>query len=281
MGPARRLPSATTASALCGNVTSSMNQIFSQEDIERFHLNGYVRLESAFDRTLTHRVMTYIWEILEQRYGFDREDPSTWNRPTKGLIKILQANRDLWNIGDQKITYAITQLLGPSWKSPTHWGTLLHTMPESPDMWNIPTGWHWDSDPLEIINGKEGLFIFIFMSHVLPQGGGTLILEGAHKLLLRYHRRGVEAKGSSHNTFFKAHPWLVDLRNNTGPMNERVARLMEQNAEIENVKVRVVELTGEPGDAVLCHPLIVHARSQNASKVPRFMLAKRIWRKQA
>ena len=165
-----------------------MNQILSQEDIERFQLNGYVRLESAFDRTLTHRVMTYIWEILEQRYGFDREDSSTWNRPTKGLIKILQANRDLWNIGDQKITYAITQLLGPSWKSPTHWGTLLHTMPESPDMWNIPT---------------------------------------------------------------------------------------------ENIKVRVVELTAEPGDAVLCHPLIVHARSQNASKVPRFMLAKRIWRKQA
>lgn len=185
-----------------------------------------------------------------------------------------------WNIGDQKITYAITQLLGPSWKSPTHWGTLLHTMPESPDMWNIPTGWHWDSDPLDIINGKEGLFIFIFMSHVLPQGGGTLILEGAHKLLLRYHRRSVEAKGGPHNTFFKAHPWLVDLRNNTGPMNERVARLMEQNAEIENIKVRVVELTGEPGDAVLCHPLIVHARSQNASKVPRFMLAKRIWREQ-
>lgn len=258
-----------------------MNQILSQEDIERFHLNGYVRLESAFDRTLTHRVMTYLWEILEQRYGFDREDSSTWNRPTKGLIKILQANRDLWNIGDQKITYAITQLLGPSWKSPTHWGTLLHTMPESPDMWNIPTGWHWDSDPLEIINGKEGLFIFIFMSHVLPQGGGTLILEGAHKLLLQYHRRGVEAKGGPHNTFFKAHPWLVDLRNNTGPMNERVARLMEQNAEIENIKVRVVELTGEPGDAVLCHPLIVHARSQNAAKVPRLMLAKRIWREQA
>ena len=63
-------------------------------------------------------------------------------------------------------------------------------------------------------------------------------------------------------------------------MNERVARLMEQNAEIENIKVRVVELTGEPGDAVLCHPLIVHARSQNAAKVPRFMLAKRIWREQ-
>ena len=177
-----------------------MNQILSQEDIERFHLNGYVRLESAFDRTLTHRVMTYIWEILEQRYGFDREDSSTWNRPTKGLIKILQANRDLWNIGDQKITYAITQLLGPSWKSPTHWGTLLHTMPESPDMWNIPTGWHWDSDPLEIINGKEGLFIFIFMSHVLQQhlwlGPAPLdltCLQQVHKCTNRYAKNEILA----------------------------------------------------------------------------------------
>lgn len=85
-------------------------------------------------------------------------------------------------------------------------------------------------------------------------------------------------KGSPRQTFFKTHPWLVDLRNNTGPMNERISRLMEQDAEIEGVRVRVAELSGEPGDAVLCHPAIVHARSQNATESPWFMLAKRIWR---
>jgi ectoine hydroxylase-related dioxygenase (phytanoyl-CoA dioxygenase family) len=36
--------------------------------------------------------------------------------------------------------------------------------------------------------------------------------------------------------------------------------------------VRVVELTGAPGDVVLWHPSLFHAASSNASDRPRFML---------
>jgi ectoine hydroxylase-related dioxygenase (phytanoyl-CoA dioxygenase family) len=33
---------------------------------------------------------------------------------------------------------------------------------------------------------------------------------------------------------------------------------------------------GEPGDVVLCHPLILHVAAQNASDTPRFMRSQRI-----
>jgi ectoine hydroxylase-related dioxygenase (phytanoyl-CoA dioxygenase family) len=36
--------------------------------------------------------------------------------------------------------------------------------------------------------------------------------------------------------------------------------------------VRVVELTGAPGDVVLWHPSLFHAASPNASSRPGFML---------
>jgi hypothetical protein len=40
------------------------------------------------------------------------------------------------------------------------------------------------------------------------------------------------------------------------------------------VPLRVVELTGEPGDMVFCHPLMVHCRTQNRGTRPRFMRIK-------
>jgi hypothetical protein len=36
----------------------------------------------------------------------------------------------------------------------------------------------------------------------------------------------------------------------------------------------VVELTGEPGDMVFCHPVMVHCRAQNRGARPRFMRIK-------
>ena len=38
--------------------------------------------------------------------------------------------------------------------------------------------------------------------------------------------------------------------------------------------LRVVELTGEPGDMVFCHPLMVHCSTQNRGTRPRFIRIK-------
>ncbi len=40
------------------------------------------------------------------------------------------------------------------------------------------------------------------------------------------------------------------------------------------VPLRVAELTGEPGDMVFCHPVMVHCRAQNRGVRPRFMRIK-------
>jgi ectoine hydroxylase-related dioxygenase (phytanoyl-CoA dioxygenase family) len=52
---------------------------------------------------------------------------------------------------------------------------------------------------------------------------------------------------------------------------DRIAAFMEAGTEIDGVPVRVVELTGEPGDMVFCHPTIVHCASPNHGAQPRFM----------
>ena len=258
-----------------------MHQVLSPEDIQHYQEHGYVRLAEAFPPDTTRKALELVWDLLEKRYGYDRRDPETWHGPTGGLNKRLRANADLWGTADSRLASAVTQLLGPDWKVPRHWGTLLFSVPDHATApWNVPTGWHWDCDPFKILNGKEGVFIFSFLSQVKPCGGGTLIVDGSPELVLRHHR-GLSPGGGTHKafreSFFKTHPWLVDLHSNTGSPESRIHRLMHQTTDIDGIAVRVVELTGEPGDAVLCHPAILHVASQNLAEVPRFMRAKRIW----
>ena len=46
--------------------------------------------------------------------------------------------------------------------------------------------------------------------------------------------------------------------------------------EIGGVPVRVVELSGAPGDIVLAHPWMLHCSSPNCGSQPRFMAVQRI-----
>jgi len=55
---------------------------------------------------------------------------------------------------------------------------------------------------------------------------------------------------------------------------DRVTAFMEAETVADGVPLRVVELTGEPGDMVFCHPLMVHCAAPNRSERPRFMRIK-------
>jgi hypothetical protein len=43
---------------------------------------------------------------------------------------------------------------------------------------------------------------------------------------------------------------------------------------VDGVRLRVAELTGEPGDMVFCHPCMVHCGAPNRGDFPRFMRIK-------
>ncbi len=49
---------------------------------------------------------------------------------------------------------------------------------------------------------------------------------------------------------------------------------MDRETVVDGVPLRVVELTGEPGDTVFCHPVMVHCAAPNRGTRPRFMRIK-------
>ena len=52
---------------------------------------------------------------------------------------------------------------------------------------------------------------------------------------------------------------------------DRIESFMHEETDIDGVPVRVVELTGEPGDMVFCHPCVLHCAAPNCGDHPRFM----------
>jgi hypothetical protein len=115
--------------------------------------------------------------------------------------------------------------------------------------WDPPSsrvsGWHKDGDFFRhfLDSPEQGLLVIVVWSDIAPQGGGTFIAADSVPVVARYlaeHPEGV----------------LVD----DIPFAELVASCTD-----------FVEITGRAGDVVLLHPFVLHAVSQNALRIPRFI----------
>jgi len=122
--------------------------------------------------------------------------------------------------------------------------------------------------------------LFAFFGEVGPRGGGTMLLPGTHRLVDRYRESLPKPAGAGTENwrpFMRHHPWLARLLYGAD-LPDHGRSLVGAAAEIYGVPVQVVELTGSPGDVVVTHLHIFHARSPNTGTVPRLMLGKEIRR---
>jgi hypothetical protein len=60
------------------------------------------------------------------------------------------------------------------------------------------------------------------------------------------------------------------------PNPRRNAYFMDADHDLDGIPVRVVELTGEPGDVVLAHPWLLHHAAPNTASYPRMMRGKNL-----
>jgi hypothetical protein len=71
--------------------------------------------------------------------------------------------------------------------------------------------------------------------------------------------------------FWRSDPWLAALTGEAPGPADRISAFMREGGEVDGVPVRVVELTGEPGDMFVCDPLILHCVAPNCGETPRMM----------
>ncbi len=246
---------------------------------EQFARDGFVRIPDAFDPAgMAERV----WQYLAPR-GIDRGDPSTWPPDTVHHLQKLRPSPAFAAIGSATTISAVDSLLGAgAWARPKHWGQFLVTFP-SPGPWVLPHRvWHADTSYLEPGEPPRGVLLFSYLDRVGPGAGGTLLLAGSHRLVPRFvagrPALGKEPSSQSREAFFRSHRWLTDLVSEedaavTDPVVRRERFMTE--TDLDGVAVRVVDLTGEPGDIVLQHRLVAHCAAPNCSDRARLMRVSR------
>jgi hypothetical protein len=248
-------------------------------DIERFERDGYVVVRQAFSRADGLAMERRWWRELEDVHGIRPDDRSSW-RPIVGDLKAAKRDPIQARILTDRVRGVLDDLLGEAaWPPPRDWGRPLVTFP-GPGTWDVPTGnWHWDN-PCELhFDRPRALFIVSFIGPVAPRGGGTLILSGSPRLLLQQERRLPESQRRDsiarlRERFHRSHPWLMALTGLAPSPADRIAAFMDTETIVEGVPLRVVELTGDPGDMVFCHPVMVHCVAPNRGARPRFMRIK-------
>ncbi|KAF8551689.1 hypothetical protein OG21DRAFT_1417532 [Imleria badia] len=231
--------------------------------------NGYVVIKQAFSKEKSDEWTRDLWP----RLGCNPDDKSTW--PTdKERIHMPVHNREAAKTFAPKAWGAMTELLGGEDcidENSGWWGDSfivnlgseeLARQTESLHPYDLDN-WHVDGDFFVhfLDSPEQGLLVIPIFSDIKPRGGGTYICpEGIDMIakLIAAHPQGL----------------LPSPRLCMTPSNSTYANPRDDPAcwshlhEIKRCN-KFVEVTGEVGDVVLLHPLMLHSASKNHLRIPR------------
>ena len=264
--------------------------MLSQEEKESFVKWGFVKIDALIPNEVVDPIREAVLDRL-CRHGFWGEEG--WEAPAdaeaekklRNTIKeISRSSKSLRPIlTEQVLSYARDLVSGDEVEMSPPITQFLFTAPRSYVMnhdgrwngeWEVPRSiWHLDMPRSRSI-GPPGPEMFTFLNKVEPKGGGTLILAGSHRLLndVDYlSSKGVKRK-------LKRHAYFREL---TGKGDGDRSRFLEEIGYIDNVPVKVVELTGDPGDVYFIDLRLLHSLGANTSDQPRMMIAQPMPRQEA
>jgi hypothetical protein len=239
---------------------------------------GIVRLPGAVPPAATAAMVDRIWDHLTGSHRVLRDRPDTWPSEQATGLRAITAAPEFQALGSATIRAALDDVLGAGrWQTPRRWGRPLVTFPSRERPWTLPTGgaWHNDFVPLRPGVGQRAVQLFTILRDLPARGGGTLVLTGSHRLVTRYIAGTGDAPHPSRiRPALGDHPWLRDLWEppEAAPADQRIQRYMTDGARIDGVDLRVVELTGQAGDAFVMHCDCLHAAATaNRHDQPRMM----------
>lgn len=246
--------------------------MLTEQQRRKFDRDGILKVEGAFTDDQAVAMRGVLWREMANRHGVLRDDRSTWDRHRPDGLKSTKKSSAFDPIFGPVVRRALDDLFGAGrWREPKHMGQVLATMPNATE-WRVPHKlWHSDFDPSVAVDA--GLFavkFWAFFDVVEPGQGGTPQLAGGHKLFARFlETLGDREYKHARDAFMRSHPWLRSLSTDDGDpcRNERLM----QEADVDGLPARVVELTGKAGDVFITHAQVFHSIAVNARERPRLM----------
>jgi len=225
-------------------------QHLSTAQIERFIVDGFLRVDNAFSTELAEECRAILWKAT----GCDPHNPATWTQP---VIRTGEIRLDVFKgVANTPILHnAFDQLAGKgNWVPRESLGSFVIRFPNK-----IPaedTGWHVDASfPGEEVNnyfewrinvnskGRALLMLFLF-SDVDKDDAPTRIRRGSHLSVAKI----LEPEGDKGLSFLE----LAQKLDALPKFGEALA-------------------TGKAGTVYLCHPFLVHAAQDHHGTFPKFM----------
>ena len=126
----------------------------------------------------------------KRKAGIRRDDPGSWPDGPLGLNwKGLKRNRAFNVLVDNDaVRTALDAIFGPGqWLQPKPGAQILLTLPR-PGAWVLPGTWHMDCGFERPSWPVHGVKLFAFFGEVGPEGGGTMVLPGTHRVVDEYRR---------------------------------------------------------------------------------------------
>ncbi len=258
--------------------------MLTSEQRREFERTGIVTIPDAIMRTDALAMRDQVWALLEQNRGVKREDPRTWKEVERiNGSHVLGKTQRFEQVASLQVSEALDDLLGScNWQDPDRWGYLLFSFPRK-GVWDVPhTAWHLDFPAPSGIRGVFAVRVFTCLERLEARGGGTLFVAGSHKLADKLiDRDGITLRSADvRKLLIRYYPWMRSLctRDKRGETVNRTSRFMSSDTTVDGAELRVVEMTGEPGDVMLTHPLLLHAGAQNCAALPRIVLSTTIFR---
>jgi hypothetical protein len=240
---------------------------------ERFATRGLVRFEGAVARPVAEAMADRLWDDLERRTAARRDDPASWTAERVFGFQDVLASGAFDAMATPAVRDLLDALMGAGrWTAPAHWGQPLTCFP-TPAPWVLPrANWHIDG-PCEPASRRVMVGrLFLILGPLVPQGGGTLVAAGSHRLVEALADQAGETirSGDMRQRLAARYPWFAQLMSPSE--DDRIARFMARETEVAGVPLQVEEMTGEPGDLWLMHPRALHNGSPNAASLPRLVL---------
>ena len=155
------------------------------------------------------------------------------------------------------------------------------TFPNSHGQWNVPhQAWHLDYPASSEMKELSIVRIFVCLAKLEPCSGGTVFVAVSHRAVqILVSKDGVARMRSAdaRTALIRTHAWIRSLCTFDESL-DRVEALMRKSSVADGVELRVIEMTGEPGDAFLTHPLLSHTGSKNTATSPRIALSSTVYR---
>ena len=251
------------------------------QQLEEFNRRGILHVPGAIPRADAEAMCACVWDNLSRRYPFRRDTPKTWTAKRVMGLHALDKSVAFEQVGSPAVCQMLDVLLGcGNWQRPERWGSLLVAFPDSSDRWDVPhISWHLDFPASGSVDGLFVVRLFTCLAPLPPGGGATLVVAGSHLLVEKLARENGKSIRSAdvRKALVHAYPWVKALcsRDDRG---DRIDMFMNVGTTVDGVELRVVEMTGEPGDVYLVHPLMLHAGSPNCADAPRIVLSSFVYR---